>query len=299
MDVKLNKKLDLALFCHEHRPVQPKHAERAGFGGLSALQHSMPKLATEGILERVAGTRKDPEDRYAGFIVGAEGRKLLKKHRGITIGATQSVDASDHGFFTTDISTELHLALGDMFTYRKVQQFETQNIHYERKDYGSREEVIKKRIKQTLRPDYSFITPWGLHHLEADNAGGVDESGKKRKGEPIRRKTVTEQQDLYKKILGYLGGLMYGRLVYRLLLVTRTQLRVFNIIEDLYPALYDVGGHKFQDFVLINYLDALQADRHGTWCNLAGLSRPLIPEEFQWASISATLDPLLATVGRN
>jgi hypothetical protein len=73
---------------------------------------------------------------------------------------------------------------------------------------------------------------------------------------------------------------MYGGLKYRVLVVTRSAVRVINIIETLYPALYDVGGFKFKDFVLLNYFDALKNDPLGSWCNLAGESTLLVPEVY-------------------
>lgn len=270
----LDRILDMALFCYEHRPVQPQHAVRAGFGSMSSMEHLMPELATTRILERVTGNREDPEDRYAGYIVGAEGRKLLRKHRDIKIGATQSVDVSEHGFFTTDISTELHLALKEDFIYQKAAPFKAKNVHYERREYGLREQVVRKVVEAEIRPDYAFLTPWRLHYIEADNAG------QKHKGEPIKRKTLTTQQDIYKKFLLYLGGLLYGNMNFRLLFVTRSAARVMNIIEELYPSLYDQGGFTFQDFVLLNYFDALKNDPFDSWCNLAGQPRSLLRENY-------------------
>jgi hypothetical protein len=247
------------------------------------MEHRMPKLATQGVLERVVGERKDPDDRYAGYVVGAEGRKLLRKHRGMSVGTLPSVDVSDHAFFNTDVTTELHLALGEDFTFQKVQPFATENIHYERQEYGLREQIVKKRVSINLTPDYTFLTPWRLHHVESDNADGVDETGKKRKSEPIKRATLSTQQDLYRKVLGYLGGLLYGRRNYRVLIVTRSSVRVMNMIETLYPSLYDQGGAKFKDFILLNYIDALKTDPLGSWCNLAGESTLLVPEEYHGA----------------
>ena len=127
--------------------------------------------------------------------------------------------------------------LGELFTPQYVTDFKTDVVHN-----GQR-----KRL--TITPDYSFTITIGnrarLHHVEADNAG-KDDDGTVYKGEPQTRKEI-EQQSLYRKLLGYLSGLQYGRLKYRVLIVTRSHARANNLHEQVYPLLAQKGGVEFKD----------------------------------------------------
>ena len=259
----------LLLYTHWFRLVRPEHIAELGLNDLEYLYKRMPKLAKEGYLERVTWRRERMKDIYAAYQLGLKGRDVLRDTFGISKDKTRfkTTPKQDntrwihHTLMTTDIAVALCSALGEQFTPLDVVSFSADNIHND------------ERIRLTTTPDYSFTLFDKTYHIEADNAGG------EYKGEPIKRKNIFGQQDIYKKCLGYLGAVKYGKARHRVLIVTRSHVRTVNIVEKLFPALYDKGGNEYRNPIFINYLDALKNDPLGSWCNIAGEGVHLLREK--------------------
>jgi hypothetical protein len=113
-----------------------------------------------------------------------------------------------------------------------------------------------------IRPDFSFKLHYRgnfvVNHLEDD-----------RGTEPIVRvKSYEKQTSLLQKCEVYLE---HVKDPFRVLIVTTTQERVWNMITALQRKLGEDYKHRF----LFNYRGALRADPIGSWCNLLGESTGL------------------------
>jgi hypothetical protein len=242
-----------SLYAHWFRLIRAEHMAKLTNTTVDHWERVLPSLADRGYLDRITITREMPDDIYVAYQLGKEGRNLLARYYGVPKNDTRfkrkpiDDDWIRHAVATADEAVAICAAVKDAFAPQRVKTLETE--------------------RGNVTPDYAFTLSMKgfkplLVYLETDMGT-----------EPIiRRKSYESQTSIAQKMEKYIALLDRTRREdrFRVLIVTNSRDRVFNMLGLLQNQFTGKGGEQYKNRFLFIDRPTLLKDALAMWANLGG-----------------------------